>query len=93
MDEDGNLLHQEISCLFLHGRKESRTGKVLLRIREQQAAKDPLRNVENAAHDVITPRQNNLFFTFLVITTTVLIKETVRDGVARNCKWNEERSE
>jgi hypothetical protein len=33
------------------------------------------------------------FFTFLVITTTVLIKETVRDGVARNCKWNEERSE
>jgi hypothetical protein len=31
-------------------------------MREQQAAKDPPRNVENTAHDVITPRQNNLFF-------------------------------
>jgi hypothetical protein len=66
---------------------------VLLHIREQQAAKDPLRNVENTAQDVITPRQNNLFFRFLVITTTVLVKETVRDRVAVNYKWNEERSE
>jgi hypothetical protein len=49
------------ASFFMEGKKAEK-GKCSFTLWNSKLQKDSLRNVENTAHDVMTPRQNNIIF-------------------------------